>query len=139
MDGYVAGGFFLMRRHLSNFVPYELNRFAERRERGESIDEAQLGCLMEQYRRLNELCDPIEHVRALAADRALYELPLLDEISFADRAQCERLIAHFTSDSKESERVASQQRQYVLENFTYASQMKRIVGEISDLIRKEAA
>jgi hypothetical protein len=139
MDGYVAGGFFLMRRHLSNFVPYELNRFAERRERGEAIDDARLGCLMEQYRRLNELCDPIQHVRELAADRALHELPLLDEISFADQKDCERLISHFTNNSQDTERVASQQREYVLKNFTYASQMKRIVGEVSGLIRKEAA
>jgi hypothetical protein len=135
MDGYVAGGFFLMRKHLSNFVPYQLNRAADR---GES-DANELQRLIGEYRRLNEISDPVEHVRGLAEAGALHELPRLGEISFSDASDCARVIERFIRQPELAEKIAGEQRQYVLDHFTYESQMKRIVGEMGELIRKEAA
>jgi hypothetical protein len=155
MDGYVAGGFFLMRRHISNFVPYELKRaiqqltthdsqltkedphpspLPEYRARGKELE-----VLVSEYRRLNEISDPVEHVRGLAEVGALHELPRLGEISFSDASDCERVIERFIREPELAERIAGEQRKYVMDHFTYESQMKRIVGQMGELIRKEAA
>jgi hypothetical protein len=136
MDGYVAGGFFLMRRHLSNFVPYQLNRLIEQ---WELVDDAELHRAIAEYRRLNEISDPVEHVRGLAEAGALHELPRLGEICFSDVKDCERVIEQFFREPELAQRIAGEQRKYVMDHFTYESQMKRIVGQMGELIRKEAA
>jgi hypothetical protein len=139
MDGIVAGGFFLMRKHPSNFVPYALHRVIQQIDRGESIDPAKVESLVNSYRRLNEISDSSEHIRQLASMKALHELPLLDQISFADEADCKRLIGQFARSNELAAHTANTQRQYVLDHFTYESQMRRIVGQMTELIRKEAA
>jgi hypothetical protein len=142
LDGLICGGFFLIREHAVNRIPAELTAFVEANfdahvqttEHALRVVSPELRGAFEEllagYRRLIDVADPVNRVRTFKERSLAVKLPHLDDVCFADRDSFRALVDRFVADRDARDAVAQTQRQFVMDRFTYAAHMKRVVGEI---------
>ncbi len=156
LDGLVAGGFFLVRRHPSDVLLLEMANFLDVHldPTVSTVDDARrtiaaehrvdLEELLERCACLCELAGPIDLVdwtrccqqaQLIAPGREV--LPHLEEVCFNDAASLEAAIDRFISDAGGRDRIAAAQRQMVERHHTYGSGLRRVFGRIGELIAEE--
>lgn len=154
LDGLLAGGFFLVRRHPADTAPAALLDFLEAHETPGVATDADARRTVPAARR-GELerhladcrClssgtdDLVNMVRSWQASGQLVAgaeaLPQLAEVSFADAGSLERLMDRFAADAKTRRDVVAQQRRSVADRFTYTAAMRRVVGEIAKRLAED--
>jgi hypothetical protein len=156
VDGLVAGGFFLVRRHpkntliqqVSNFlaqrVPASVTTAGEARALMSPADRLAFDALAERFAPLTEFADPVEFVRTSERARLVCPgepepLPDLGAISFADEAELDARVVRFVNDPGLRAGMASRQRETMETRRSYEAGVARIVGEIGALLAEELA
>lgn len=156
VDGLVAGGFFLVRRHpkdtliqqVSNFLagrlPASVTTADEARKLMSPEDRLAFGALAERFAPLAEFADPVDFVRTseracLVRPGEAEPLPDLGAISFSDEAELEARVTRFVNDGGLRAGLAARQRETMEARRSYETGIGRIVGEIGALLAEEAA
>ena len=156
LDGLVAGGFFLIRRHPSDTLLQELADFLHVRGAGdaESIEAARdlidtadhdaFDALLDRCRCLSELGQPIDIVQwvqcccqagAIVPGREV--LPNLDDVSFDDAAGVRQCIEQFTNGHEQRAAIAEAQRRSIEDRLSYTAGIARVLRRIASLINQE--
>ncbi|MGH7214848.1 MAG: glycosyltransferase family protein [Tepidisphaeraceae bacterium] len=149
LDGLAAGGFYLVRDHPRNRVPFELMDFVDRFAPAAATSDEALSMvpddrrdpmrrLLAEYHKINELCDAVSQLRDLRKDGFLLQLPCLDDVCFSDAATFEARLRWALEHLDRADAVAAEQRAFVERHLTYAANMRRVTYEIGRLIRSEA-
>jgi hypothetical protein len=152
LDGLVAGGFYLVRRHRSDVAARELIDFlVGHAPHAHNLENARRGLTEPLRGQLDALAaalkpaiatseqdDPVEAVVAwrdmgLVAPGAEV-LPHLQLTSFDGPAGIRAAILRFTADAELRKTVQRDQRQSVIDRFTYEAGMKRVVTKIHEIL-----
>jgi hypothetical protein len=149
LDGLICGGFFLIREHPVNRIPAAFTAFVEANfdpsvqttENASRVVSAELrpefARLLNQYRKLIDVADPVHRVRTFKERALVAKLPHLDDVSFSDQASFRERIDRFVNDRGARDAITAVQRQFVMDRFTYTAHMKRVVNEIRERIQSE--
>ena len=153
LDGLAAGGFFLIRHHpamtliprLSAFLRAHLPEQARDSQGAMSrigqAHRAELEALLNECACLNEMGDPVAQTRGcqgaelVAADDSI--LPRFDDILFDTEASLAGRIERFIADESLRRQIADVQRQSMAERLSYRAGMKRLIGQMGQLILEE--
>jgi hypothetical protein len=152
LDGLMAGGFYLIRRHRADTAARELIEFLLAHAPAAQTLHAARHALVEPLRQqldaladalrpaiaTSEQDDPVEAVLAWR-DMGLVlpgreVLPHFELTSFEDGATLRRAISRFTADPKLRLQFQSDQRQSIAERFTYEAGMARAVASMHELL-----
>jgi hypothetical protein len=152
LDGLVAGGFYLIRRHPADTAARDLIDFllahapaaqtlaAAQRALAEPM-RAQLNTLADALRPAIASSDQDDPVEAVLAWRDMglvipgdQVLPHFDLTSFDDPATLRRAIARFAADPKLRVQFQGDQRQSVAERFTYEAGIGRVIASLHELL-----
>jgi hypothetical protein len=152
LDGLVAGGFYLVRRHRSDAAARELIDFLiAHAPQAQNLEAARRGLVEPLRKQLDALAaalkpaiatseqdDPVEAVLAwremglvIPGGEVLPHLPLT---SFDDAAGIRTAIQRFTADAELRKTVQHDQRQSVIDRFTYEAGMKRVVTKMHAIL-----
>jgi hypothetical protein len=152
LDGLVAGGFYLVRQHRADTAARELIDFllahaphahnleAARRSLSAPL-RAQLdvlAALLKPAIATSEQDDPVEAARAWhemrLAEAGQEVLPHFGLTSFDDAQTLRTAIARFAADPELRESVQQEQRQSVIDRFTYEAGLGRVVAKMHELL-----
>jgi hypothetical protein len=132
-----------------NRIPAELTAFVESHfdSSVQTIEEAlrvvapeqrgEFERLLAAYRRLIDVADPVHRVRNFKERSLVAKLPHLDDVCFSDRSSLKSLVERFVHDRAARDAVRQAQRDFVMDRFTYAAHLKRIVAEMRDRLVAE--
>jgi hypothetical protein len=149
LDGLICGGFFLIREHAVNRIPAEFTALVEKHfdpdvqttEHALCVVASELRGeferLLAAYQRLIDVADPVHRVRNFKERSLVAKLPHLDDVCFSDGASVRSQIERFINDRSARDSIASVQRQFVMERFTYRAHMKRVGDEMRERLRSE--
>jgi hypothetical protein len=152
LDGLVAGGFYLVRQHRADTAARELIDFlvahaphahnlqAARRTLSEPL-RSQLDVLVALLKpaiATSEQDDPVEAARAWhemrLAEAGQEVLPHFGLTSFHDAQSLRHAIARFAADPDLRDSVQQEQRQSVIDRFTYEAGLGRVVAKMHELL-----
>jgi hypothetical protein len=158
LDGLVAGGFFLVREHvtdqlltrLARFVTQHLPPDVERIEQARAAIDVGHRVAFEQLMAecqpimsvLGESCDPVAQIRAVieaqSFDENLELIPRLADVSFNSRATMERAIDRFLADESLRREVAREQRYSIESRRTYQAGISQMLTTIRQRLTQSA-
>lgn len=159
LDGLVAGGFFLVRHHLTDDLFPELASFVTRQlpDEVDRLDEARKAIAPEQRDAFEELMaraqkhmsvlgeeiDPVAQIRAAieanSFDSRGQFLPRLGEVSFDSQASLRGKIEYFLSHESERREIAREQRESVEARRTYVAAMRQVVAAVTQRLGRTAS
>ncbi len=155
LDGLVAGGFYLIRRHPLDQATQALGQFATEHldDSIQSTDEAlehlagdrreELVQLLERYAFMRSYGDPVATVQSWSRAGTLVDgrpfLPMYEQVAFDDAASLEQRILHYLEHPQDRRHVAEAQRQCVERRLTYETGMRRVVSGIAERLAEEPA
>jgi hypothetical protein len=152
LDGLVAGGFYLIRQHRADTAARELIAFllahapdahnlaAARRTVPEPLraELDALAALLKPAIATSEQDDPVEAARAWhemrLAEPGKEVLPHFGLTSFDDAQSLRTAIARFAADPELRDAVQQEQRQSVVDRFTYEAGLGRVVAKMHELL-----
>jgi hypothetical protein len=153
LDGLAAGGFYLTRRHISDTAARDLLEFlCAHAPSAQTLAAARAALVGPLRERLNELADafrpaiatseqddPVEAVRGWHAmglvEPGRQVLPHFDLTSFTSSEELTRAISRFAADPKLRQTVQEEQRNSVIERFTYEAGLGRFASKLHDLLK----
>ncbi|MEO1235885.1 MAG: hypothetical protein AAFX76_03750 [Planctomycetota bacterium] len=155
LDGLVAGGFFLTRRHPSDTLmprllaaldPDAQTEVEARAHAGSAEARRRLDALLHEARGLADLGTPVDLVqvartwqRGELANTSGAALPRLDEVSFGDADTLRQRLQAFLGDAPLRHEIAEAQRESVRHRLTYTAGLRRVTKRIGRLIADERA
>ena len=158
LDGLVAGGFYLIRRHTTDTEVGALLSFLDAHVGPAGIDLPSARALVagdyrDELERLAQACRPAlatsdaddvvaiarhwEEMKLVQPGRSV--LPGFEETSFSDAAGFRQGIERFLADPGAREAVRGRQRASVVERFSYETGIRRVLGRIGQLLGETAA
>lgn len=159
LDAMVAGGFCLLRSHVSNDLLHELIHWIGRARDAEAVvtaedlraqlgetDREGLGHTLERCAAIEPnpgQMDFIANVRRLQREgfvpMEVPLLPLLDKTTFDGKAQLQARLQRFAADPELRTEIARTQRAAVESRFSYTAGMRRVVAFLHDRLASESA
>jgi hypothetical protein len=158
LDGLVAGGFFLVRHHvtddlfpeLASFIteqlPDDVDRIDNARRTIAPAQRQAFDSLLARAQRdmsvLGEAVDPVAQIRAAIEARSFDDsgklLPRLDEVSFDSKASLKGKIEYFLKHESVRREIAREQRESIEKRRTYVAAMRQVVGTIHERLSRRA-
>jgi hypothetical protein len=156
LDGLVAGGFFLVRHHVTDDLLPELASFvtAHLPDDVDRIDAARRAIAPQQREAFEELMtraakhmsvlgeeiDPVAQVRAAieanSFDATGQLLPRLGEVSFDSKASLRGKIEYFLKHEADRREIAREQRESVEARRTYVAAIRQVVATVSERLAR---
>ncbi len=155
LDGLVAGGFYLVRRHPGNTLLQQLLNFIEEHcDAARTTAQAIATCEPSRRAELRQLLDGAACVtfeenadavrqvrcwqRAGVLIRQEVALPHLADISFHDEASCLALIGRYIRSEKQRGMIAESQRKSIEQRLSFPTGMGMVTQRIASLLREES-
>lgn len=150
LDGLSAGGFFLVRRHPFDTNFPRLHRLLDTCCDGvpATADEALRLIDPAQRSELQALFDegfghgyPADEMvwNVIVGDHPGHELPDSDRVAFGGAEEFAQRVRQYLANDHERQQIAKRQAAYVQTNFSYVSQMRRVVDAIAQRLAGGAA
>lgn len=152
LDALLAGGFVVVRDHPFNTIPIQVRQFLDAYVPGQviTVDEAmeclapplqdQFKALLDEAVDIAAMGDVVDVVRGWQRSGLIGDgevaLPCLNEITFSSKESLRTLLTQFVRDDEARRRIASEQRQSVLDRLTYYQTLKGAMTKIHGLLRE---
>lgn len=153
LDGLCAGGFFLIREHLSDVAPQAMMDLLAQNDADDAMTVAEARAALaaatpdvrSRFESLLQDCrdclcnsgveDAVEYVRSLQEIGFLVRgegvLPAFGQVSFRDAGSLREQIRRFAGRPDERARFTALQRQSVIQRFTYRAGIERVIRTVA--------
>lgn len=156
LDGWAAGGFFLVRAHdvemlwfewadiLDRLVPAEIRSVVEARAALDNSQRARFDALHDRIAKevgagnmAEDLVRSFRELRDEQGATTLVKPPRLDDVLFTFRADVGRLLDRFIDNEPLRREIMTEQRRFIEQSFTYEAGMRRVLAQAAGLIADE--
>lgn len=156
LDGWAAGGFFLVRAHdvemlwfewadiLDRLVPPEIRSVSKARAALDEKHRIRFNALLDRIAKevgagkmAEDLVCSFRELREEQGATTLVKPPRLDEILFSSPPDVGRLLDRFIDNEPLRREIMTEQRRFIQQSFTYEAGMRRVLAQAARLIADE--